>query len=97
MRGRLFTLLLAAAAVSGCLSVLAPDVERGVPAHAGVRDTTAPGVCLTCHREEPALPPAQAKPVALSMTAAMTEAPWVPVWMLRERGGQCLACHGVAQ
>ena len=101
MRGRLFTLLLAAAGVSGCLSVLAPDVERGVPAHAGMRDTTAPGVCLTCHREEPALPPAQAlppqqtQPLPRSMTAAMSEAPWVPAWMLRERGGECLACHGV--
>ena len=92
MRGRLFTLLWAAGTLSGCLSVLAPDVERGVAAHASVRDTTAPGVCLTCHLTEPGEPLANPNSVGISMT----EAPGVPAWMLRERGGECLACHGVA-
>lgn len=92
MRGRLFTLALVAAAVSGCLSVLAPDVDRSLTVHASVRETTAPSACLSCHRPEPT-EPAAPKPDA----PAMTQAPWVPEWMLHERSGECLACHGVAR
>ena len=92
MRGRLFTLLSASVAVSGCLSVLAPDVERAVGAHAAVRETTPPAACLGCHLPEPVEPAAMAESGAMTMQ----EAPWVPAWMLHERGGECLACHGVA-
>ena len=89
MRGRLFTLCLAAAATSGCLSLLAPDVERSVVGHATVSEATAPNTCLSCHHPAP---------VAADAMPSMThpeQAPWVPEWMLHERGGACLACHGV--
>lgn len=92
MRGRLFTLWLAALAVSGCLSVLAPDVDRAVGAHAGIRETTAPAACLGCHRPEPIASRALLEPEAM----AMPQAPGVPRWMLQERAGECMACHGVA-
>lgn len=89
MRGRLFTLALAAAALSGCLSVLAPDVDRSLGAHAAVRETTPPSACVTCHLPEPAGAAPTLEP------DAMAQAPWVPQWMLQEREGECLACHGV--
>ncbi|HEY6727437.1 MAG TPA: hypothetical protein VI197_25555, partial [Polyangiaceae bacterium] len=80
MRGRLFTLVLAAAAASSCLSVLAPDVDRALGVHAAVRETTAPSACITCHRPEPA----ESAPAPLPLSAVMgpRQAPWVPEWML---------------
>lgn len=94
MHGRLFTLVLAAGTVSGCLSVLAPDVDRSLEVHASVRETTAPSACLTCHRPEPTGSAAALMPASEAM--ATWQAPWVPQWMLSERSGECLACHGVA-
>lgn len=92
MRGRLFTLLPVAVAVSGCLSVLAPQVDRSVAAHAGVRETSAPSTCLVCHLPEPVAPVFTPSPMATAGAA-----PGVPEWMLSERAGECLACHGVGR
>lgn len=92
MRGRLFTLWLAASAVSGCLSVLAPDVDRAVGGHAGIRETTAPSACLSCHQPEPV----ESRALPMPEVMAMSQVPGVPQWMLQERAGECMACHGVA-
>lgn len=89
MRGRLFTLCLAAVATSGCLSLLAPDVDRAVVGHVAVSEATAPSTCLSCHQ------PAPVAEGAMSSMTPREQAPWVPEWMLHERGGACLACHGV--
>jgi len=89
MHGRLFTLCLAAAATSGCLSLLAPDVDRALVGHAAVSEATAQSTCLSCHH------PVQVAPDAMPAMTDAEQAPRVPEWMLHERGGVCLACHGV--